>query len=48
MRTNFRVAEPKRAVPCQDINRPEAGVSVKVLFVGGLRDDFDDELQTTE
>lgn len=38
-----RVVEPKRAVPRQDINRPEVGSSTKKLFVGGLRDEHDEQ-----
>ncbi|XP_030376508.1 heterogeneous nuclear ribonucleoprotein 87F [Scaptodrosophila lebanonensis] len=38
-----RTVEPKRAVPRQEIDSPNAGATVKKLFVGGLRDDHDEE-----
>ncbi|KAJ8718951.1 hypothetical protein PYW07_016507 [Mythimna separata] len=42
-RIDGRVVETKRAVARQDIKNPEAGATVKKLFIGGIKDDHDDE-----
>lgn len=37
------MVETKRAVARQDIKNPEAGATVRKLFIGGIKDDHDDE-----
>lgn len=42
-----RTVEPKRAVPRNEINNPEANSTVKKLFVAGIKDDVtDDDMKT--
>ncbi|KAG8224433.1 hypothetical protein J437_LFUL001383 [Ladona fulva] len=41
-RVDGREVESKRAVPREDIGKPEAGVTVKKLFVGALKDGIDE------
>ncbi|XP_021950865.1 heterogeneous nuclear ribonucleoprotein A1, A2/B1 homolog [Folsomia candida] len=38
-----REVEPKRAVPREDIGKPEAGATVRKIFVGGLKEEVEEE-----
>jgi len=35
--------ETKRATPREDIGKPEVGLTVKKVFVGGVKEDAEDE-----
>lgn len=42
-RIDGRQVEPKRAIPRQEIDNPDAGATVKKLFIAGIKDDIEEK-----